>query len=424
MIRFDSTAPQNTQYGHNACGKPLSIAEALEKLHSYQQGFYTCIDDDGVLDEIQNYADLVKGRFNHVVICGIGGSSLGAVAIRDAMQSYFSRSYPRLHVLENVDPEFIRDFRSILDLEQTLFIVVSKSGMTVETLSQYFFFRDLINEKGLDPRGHFVFVSEENKRFLHQTAMTEGIPFFAVPQNVGGRFSVQTVVGLLPAALMDLDIQAFWDGFRAMRDKLLSPDMETNLPYQLAMIQHGAWMTDRKRQILMPYATRLASFSRWWVQLVAESTGKLDDQGLPVGVAPVRLMGATDQHSYLQLLTQGPDDNLTMFIQVNQTGTDQKIPVERITQDKKFQYLHGVSFGELNHQELQGTADALTEAGRPALVIQVDRINMYSLGQLFMLFEGATAMLGIMMGVNPFDQPGVERSKELTRQYLQAASEG
>lgn len=392
------------------------LSEYLNGIKGRDQGFYEVIFDKSMVEDIHAFSNSVQGTYSDIVILGIGGSALGMQTIRDSLTHLFASGETQLHILDNIDPVLLRECVEAIDLEETLFIVISKSGGTPETLAQYALFRQLVEEDDLDPRDHFVFVTDPDKGFLREIANEEGIESFIVPPNVGGRFSALTDVGLLPASLIGVDIEALLDGACDMAELFLSEDPEANVPFRLAMIQHILGQKGKTNVVMMPYVQKLKTFSDWYAQLLAESTGKIDAHGNNVGLSPVSALGVTDQHSQLQLYTQGPSDKQFILIKSNDTGEVIEIP--DLGDHEKVQMLKGVNFEQLLYTEMEATADTLTEEHRPTMTIEIDRVDPYHLGALMMLFEGATAFLGEMMEIDAFDQPGVERSKVLTREYL------
>lgn len=392
------------------------LSERIKGFKSRNQGFYQVIDDESVVEEVLVYADSVKGKFDDVLLLGIGGSSLGPITIRDCFQNFVTGTIPRLHVLENIDPDFLADVVESVDLARTLVLVVTKSGGTPETLAEYMWLRSLFDQADLAASVHFVFVTDPEKSFLLPIAKRDNIKTFAIPENVGGRFSVLTPVGLLPAALMGIDIQQMLQGAQNMRESFLSEDFEKNLPYQVALAQFGLYKKGKTNVVMMPYSTKLRSFAAWYTQLLAESTGKFDADGKNVGLTPIPSLGATDQHSQLQLFAEGPNDKQILFLNILEFGKDIDIPLTE--SGDKVDFLEGKSFAQLLHAEQKGTAASLTERNRPNAAIIIPSLTPETLGELFMLFEGATAFLGEFLNIDAFDQPGVERSKVLTRENL------
>ena len=208
------------------------IEKYLEKIHQRKQGFYTCIDNENLIGSIDSYAESIKGKFEKIVVLGIGGSALGTIFLQQSLTSLYdtevsSRNFPKLYVLDNIDPALMLELEPVLDYSKTLFIVVTKSGSTPETLAQYFYFRKKIDHLNLDPKTHFVFITDPEKGLLRKIAQEENIPSFEVPVEVGGRFSVLTAVGLLPAKLMGIHIEKLLEGARIMRENFLSLDFNS-----------------------------------------------------------------------------------------------------------------------------------------------------------------------------------------------------
>lgn len=375
-----------------------NINELLEKIHARKQGFYYTIDDEPVIEKINNFAEK-NSDFEHIVVCGIGGSALGAICLQQSLGHLYIN---KLHVLDNVDPVMIKELEEVIDYSKTLFIVITKSGGTVETLSQYDYFSKKIKENGYELSDHMVVVTGPQSNPLRDEAEKEDLEVFDVPENVGGRFSVLTVVGLLPAKLIGIDIEKLLKGAKEMRDNFLSPDSAINLPFQLAKTQFNLNQKGITMNVLMPYSQKLVKFADWFRQLLAESIGK---EGK--GITPINALGVTDQHSQLQLYNDGPNDKLYIFLEIKNLGAE-------IAIDSPYK----TTFGELLQIEKNATTSSLTKNGRPNITISVESVSEEALGQLFLLFEGATAFLGELMGINAFDQPGVELSKNLTKKAL------
>ncbi len=371
------------------------IREYLDRIEARDQGFYKIVDDD--VSEILEFAKSVEGKYDHIVVLGIGGSALGTICLQQSLKHLYKPA--KLHVLDNIDPNLMAELDDIVDYSRTLFIVISKSGGTPETLSQYFYFKEKCK--------NFVFITGKSG-LLRETGQKEGIKMFDVPENVGGRFSVLTVVGLLPAALIGIDMQKLLDGAKEMRNNFLSEELDKNLPYQIAQMQYLHGKKGRNMTVVMPYSQHLIKFADWYRQLLAESIGKTRD----VGLTPINALGVTDQHSQSQLYMDGPDDKFYILIKIEDLGPEVMIP------DSEVDYLKGVSFNKLMHTEQQGTTDALTHNNKPNVTLNVPKVDEFNLGALFMLFEGATAFLGELYGINAFNQPGVELSKKLTKEHL------
>lgn len=431
MITLDlrnvfAVAPEHGVSKQDITAQKINLIEFRERIHARDQGFYDVIDDAEMVKKIEAYAKQVRGTYHHIVVLGIGGSSLGTICLRDALGHLFDadmkvRKYPRLHVMDNVDPSMILELEEVIDYANTLFVVVSKSGTTPEILSQWMYFKHRLEKHKLPVQEHIVFVTDPETGLLNDIGKKEGIRMFPIPTNVGGRFSVLTPVGLLPAALVGINIKKVLKGARTMRDSFLTAAYTRNLPFQIATIQYLLYEKGKHINVMMPYAQKLFRFADWYRQLLAESIGKAHDtngQVVNVGITPVNALGATDQHSQSQLYNEGPHDKFVMFITVDKLAKQVKIP-SVYKRDDRTAFLDGVTFNTLIGTEHRATADSYTENNRPNITINVSKVDEETLGELFLLFEGATAYLGEYFGINAFDQPGVERAKVLTKTYLE-----
>lgn len=365
---------------------------------------------------VEEYANGARGRYDDVVVIGIGGSSLGAVALRTALAG---SGGPRLHVVDNVDPHTIGAMLAAVALSRTLWIVVSKSGTTIEPLALYAIVRDRVDAAGLDPVRHLAIVTDPAAGPLREVAGRDGIPAFAVPPNVGGRFSVLTPVGTLPAALAGIDVGALADGARAARDACATAALADNPAGRLAAVLWRAHQrAGQGTHVLMPYDDRLRDIAPWFVQLWAESLGKIDADGLPTGPTPVAARGATDQHSLLQLLMEGPADKVVCFLRVASRHDDVVVPVDADLPPSA-SFMRGIGLGVLLDAEADATARALVAAGRPSVTIMLDSVGPRAVGECLMTLMLATIYAGGFYRVDPLGQPGVELGKRLARESLQ-----
>jgi glucose-6-phosphate isomerase len=377
--------------------------------------------------QVRTLAEGYGQWFEDVVILGIGGSGLGAKALRDALLGPFWNDmsgerrdhFPRLHVVDNPDPFTMRGLLERVNPARALFNVVSKSGATAETMAQYLLVRERVESAiGAEKaRGHFLFTTDPASGALRRIGEAEDIPMLPVPENVGGRFSVLSPVGLLPAAVCGVDVDALLAGAADMEARCRSPRLSENPAGVLAALLHHADRTQgRPIHVLMPYSDRLRSVAFWFQQLWAESLGKartVSGEPTVTGPTPVAALGATDQHSFLQLLMEGPGDKVVLFAEVEDHGPDDVIP-KRHQEIKELAYLGGHTLGELINTERRATAEALRLEGRPNATLFMPRIDEGTLGQLLMLLQVATVYAGALYGVDPLDQPGVELSKRLT----------
>ena len=395
-----------------------------------EYGFLALGRQDGAVEEITRFAEGVGQAHDHVLVLGIGGSALGARALVDAlrgpawneMDDEAREFFPRLTVIDNVDPTTLGGALRRIDPRRVLVNVVSKSGGTVETLAQYLVVRGWL-EEALGPAAarHLVFTTDPERGALRETARGEGIATLDVPPAVGGRFSVLSPVGLLPAALVGIDIAGLLAGARRAIERSAALDLMQNPAALWAGLQWAADTTmGRRVQVLMAYSDRLRSLTAWFCQLWAESLGKrVDRDGTVVhtGPTPVGSVGAVDQHSLVQLLMEGPLDKTVTFLTVGDHGQDLVIPPGPDLPGDLAR-LAGHTLGELLAVEAGATEDALARAGRMSSRLELADLGAESIGETLMFFQLATGWAGAWYGVDPFSQPGVELGKELTAEAL------
>ncbi len=394
--------------------KELDFESVLSGIKDGPSGFYQVLDhvESGVIDQ---FIGSIEGRFSKVVLLGIGGSALGARAIYEA----FGRNNGgrEFLILDNVDPVLMRRTVESLEVQETLFLVISKSGGTLETVSQYCFFRDWVTQEGGDLSEQMVFITGTTG-FLRSESERLGAQVFDVPEEVGGRFSVLTNVGLVPAALMGVDYRALVEGaVKAREEYFLNKKIDQNRCFQMAASLCEASKRGEGSVVFMPYGVRFCGLSDWWVQLVAESTGKVDNKGENVGITPIKAQGVTDQHAQMQLFRAGPADKVLIFLLSKNVEQGFEVPFQ-----EGFEFLGGKRFGDVFLAEGEATVKAYKELDRANIVINVGGFDETSLGALFLFWEGVVAMLGEMMNINVFDQPGVERGKEIAVEQLTTSS--
>jgi glucose-6-phosphate isomerase len=389
-------------------------------------GFVDLPSDKALLDQVERFSAGARGKYDDVVVLGIGGSALGPIALRTALRpsgwnmldEEVRGGFPRLHVLDNVDPETIDALLGRLRLERTLFIVTSKSGGTAETMAQFLIVHDRITREKLDVTKQMVFVTDPKQGALRPLAERLEVPALDIPASIGGRFSVLSPVGTLPAALIGIDVSSLLAGAGEMAKRCETPDLARNPAGVFAMLQ---WLADdrlaKKIVVFMPYSDPLRDFAAWFVQLWAESLGKQRPDGTSVGSTPLAALGATDQHAQVQLFMEGPADKTVTFVAVDERATDVTIPAA-FGDVKELGYLGGHSLGELIDIEQRATAGALAKRGRPNMTIHLDRVDASHVGQLMMLLEIATAYAGQLYGIDAFNQPGVELGKQFAYALL------
>jgi glucose-6-phosphate isomerase len=365
--------------------------------------------------EIGALARQVRDEVDTLVVLGIGGSALGSRAILEALAD----GSKRVEVADNVDPWSFGTLLDGLDLNRTVFNVVSKSGETAATMAQFMIVRDrLLRALGaIDYQSHVIVTTDAEQGSLRQIVNDEGFRALAVPAGVSGRFSVLTAAGLFPAAVAGVRIEDLLAGAAWMDGRLRAERLWDNPAHLLGAL---LYLAETKRQktivVMMPYSDRLRAFARWFGQLWAESLAKSSDlEGNPThsGQTPLPAVGATDQHSQLQLYLDGPPDKVVIFIRVEDHGREIEIP--RAYDDLEgVGYLSGKGLGTLLNMEQRATELALHKHGRMALTLSLPVLNAFTLGQLFFLFEVATVFAGALHRVNSWDQPAAEEGRRLT----------
>ncbi len=374
---------------------------------------------------VKEYAAMVKGRFDNILVLGIGGSALGGMAVCEALlKPYWNMltpeqrdNMPRIFFLDNIDPDQISGLLDSIDLTKTLVNVITKSGSTAETMSQFMIVKDrLEKEMGDQYRQNIVATTDRSTGFLRQIAGEEGYKTFVVPDDVGGRFSVFSAVGLLPFALVGLDVDSIVQGVKDMDLALKNTDINENIAAQNALIHYLMDVKKGKNlSVMMPYSSRLKYVSDWYVQLWAESLGKeynKNGEKVNVGPTPIKALGATDQHSQIQLYNEGPNNKVVTFIRVGEFDTTVEIP--KIFEYTGIGYLGGKTINDLINAEADATKVALTDYQRPNVTITLSNVNAYSLGQLLYMLEVQTAITGELYNIDTFNQPGVEQAKNYT----------
>jgi len=385
--------------------------------------FFDLPNDQAMMTEVLSLAKEIQEQFDNLVVLGIGGSALGTTAVFNALcyghnlkDKEQRNDLPRLFVLDNVDPDGFSAHLDLCDPARTCFLVISKSGTTVETTSQFLVARRWLEDAvGASYRKHFVLITDPKKGVLRELADREGYRSCAIPAGVGGRFSLFTPVGLLPLACVGVDIRQLLKGASEFSEYLCHDDLKTNPAYLNATLQYLAYQKGLTISVLMPYSDRLRDVSDWFRQLWAESLGKkfgTDGSLRNVGPTPVNALGTTDQHSQVQLYMEGPFDKVVTFVALD--SFDRDLPLPSYEASPQMSYLEGHSLGELIGVEQQATAAALTRNGRSNCTIRLPGVTPETVGALLFLFEVQTLFAGYLFDVDPLDQPGVEEGKLFT----------
>ncbi len=381
-----------------------------------------------IVEDILATAKEVRRKFKYFVVLGIGGSALGPIAVFNALCHLHyndlapsKRKGPKFYVEDNVDPERMAALLDVIEPEKTCFNVITKSGATSETMAQYLIINDmLVKAVGDKANDHIIATTDAAKGNLIKLAEQNDYKTFCIPDGVGGRFSELCPVGLLPAAVLGLDIKAMLAGAAFMDNACSKPSVAKNPALASAVLQYMAMKRGKNVGVMMPYADSLKFMSDWYCQLWAESLGKnvtLDGKPCNVGQTPVKALGVTDQHSQVQLYTEGPFDKVVTFLSVG--NYRKEFPIPHGCEDiPDVAFLGGHTMNELIAAENKATAYALTKAGRQNYTITLPEVNEFTLGQLMYLFELQTAYAGALFHIDTFNQPGVEAGKQATYALL------
>ncbi len=405
-----------------------SAEKALARLRAEHEAGQTPVlsivrrTDD--LDAFRLAAEQLAAGAKDVVLFGIGGSALAPRTLKQLAQFQHGgeRHEPAFHVMDNPETPWMERFISRLDLEGLRFLVISKSGSTAETLMQFLWAIDYLQVHGLGASiGRRMLIITEpsapQDNPLRRIAALHGIPVLEHPADIGGRYAAFSIVGMLPACLLGLDAARLRQSATKVLDLALAPEtplMEN--PPLLGAALHAGFLKARQLRavILMPYTSQLTLFTAWWRQLWAESLGK---QGK--GPLPVSATGPVDQHSQLQLFLDGPNDKLFTIIMPQTAGLGYRAPAALAQDpDERLNCLGGHTIGDLTDCEQRATVESLMRKGRPVRSFQIPTLDEEVLGALFMHFMLETILTGYIMGINPYNQPAVEFSKQITRQLL------
>lgn len=381
-------------------------------------------NQDEIVADILETANKVREKFDTFVVLGIGGSALGPTMAFNALCHLHyndlpkeKRNGPRFFVEDNVDPVRMQALLDVIDVKTTCFNVISKSGATSETMTQYLIVSDLLKKAGADLKEHLIFTTDAARGNLVKISNElGGVKSYVLPDGVGGRFSELCPVGLLPAAVLGVDIKAMLAGAAYMDELCKSNDFRENPALLSAVLQYAAMKDGKNVGVMMPYSDNLRYVSDWYAQLWAESLGKnvtLHGKPCNAGQTPVKALGVTDQHSQVQLYTEGPYDKIVTFLSVEKYATPFPIP-EGCENIPDVGFLGGHTMEELIQAENKATAYALTKAGRLNYTISLPEVNEFTLGQLLYFFELQTAYTGAMLDVDTYNQPGVEAGKKAT----------
>jgi glucose-6-phosphate isomerase len=360
--------------------------------------------------DIKGFAKTVKQK--HIAVIGIGGSTLGTYAIYNFLNR--SNTYEKtLHFFESTDPTDIKSHLNEIDINDTLFIVISKSGTTIETISIFKYLSSLVKMDS----SNCVIVSETKSK-LTSFANKHSMKTFEIPENVGGRFSVFTPVGLLPLAIIGVDIDLLIKGARSIRDRFFDKK-----DYYDMLLEKARFIVENKDKyninVLFSYSSSLEGFNKWYIQLWGESLGKINRNGKKEALTPIGLIGPVDQHSFLQLIAQGKRDKTVTFIKVEDFQDDTVIPADTIDGFDDLEYIDNLQFSKLIDEQANATIKAIEDLGDiPCDTITIRKQDEYNIAQLMFSFQILTSVVGKFLQINTYDQPGVEAGKIILKDKL------
>lgn len=387
-------------------------------------GFYGLPYDRAAAEDVLKTAATLRRQCDDFVVLGIGGSALGGIALFNALCSPLHNllsdtqrgSAPRVFFMDNIDPVTFRAVLDFVNPKRTVFNVVTKSGSTSETLSQFLIVHRMLADR-LGPQSlkdRFVVTTDPKHNALRALSEDAGFKTFSIPENVGGRYSVLSPVGLFPAAMAGIDILELLAGARSMDERCHATSLWNNPAYMAGALHYiGDARKGLDTAVVMPYSDALNKVGFWFRQLWAESLGKArstSGQIVNVGQTPVAASGVTDQHSQLQLYQEGPFNKMITFLVVEHHHHTVEIPLlERSDLGK---HLGGHSLAELLNIEAESTQFALARAGRSNMTVTLPEVNPFTIGELLFMFEAQTVFAGGLYDIDPLDQPGVESSKD------------
>ncbi len=379
-----------------------------------EQGFMSLPYDTETVKIVEREAKRVRANFKEMIVVAVGGASLGAQTIYTALGA--QKGGVKLHFMGmNTDPDSLSRLLDQVDLKCTAINVISKSGSTMETMSNFLLLREaLIKKVGKKKHAqHIVAITDLRGGVLQTIAEREGYAMLPHPLNVGGRFSVLSTVGLFPAACAGLSIKRLLKGARSVED-IHQGRGHRSEPARFAALHYLGYTKHRQTiHVCMPYTDALRKFGLWYRQLWAESLGKTSE----IGPTPVAALGATDQHSQLQLYLEGPTDKIVTLIKVNRFASNPKVPKD-FSDISEIGYFQGKSMTKLLHTELEATRRALVKTQTPVGILEIPKVSEESLGALFMFYELACAYLGELFGINTYNQPGVKLEKDAAKRIL------
>jgi glucose-6-phosphate isomerase len=414
----------------------IETSEIVERINQNRKATpYRDLPTNKAISEIDAILASVKkkaGQFDNLVVMGIGGSALGLTALKTALRPPYWNllsdrargGLPRLWVMDNVDPDEFSAMLEVIDPRRTLFNIISKSGETSETMSQFLVALELVRECiGKEWKRHIVITTDKGHGILRPVTDAEKLESFIVPDGVGGRFSVMSPVGLFPAAMIGIDIKGLLAGAAAMDKLCSSTDFDDNPAAQGAAVQVGLYRRGKPLSVMMPYSAALKDVADWYCQLWAESLGKVNAGGRFVGPTPIKALGVTDQHSQVQLYREGPNDKVFTILSVEKFKNKVPLP-DGPASLKGLEFLSGHTMEELLKAEEKATCWAMASVSRrPVTKIVLGSVTPQAVGAVLYMLMVQTSIAGEMLGIDAYNQPGVEAGKQATFALMGKAGE-
>jgi glucose-6-phosphate isomerase len=390
----------------------------IEESESGDIGYYTLPEDTQTLQEIKDFcANYDFSTIKNIVIIGIGGSSLGTKAIDHMLSHRENRNDKNLIFMENVDPnEIARNLKDV-KFEESFFIMISKSGGTIETTSHVKYIVDKYGISFDSPAfvKHFAIITDPHSP-LDQFAKDFTLTTFHLPLNVGGRFSVFTPVGLLPLTILGYDVEKMLEGARALKESFFAMKED-------AMVRKAHYYASNQERlpinVLFTYSSSFKYFNDWYVQLWGESLGKINRDGERVGLTPIGIVGSVDQHSFLQLIIEGPQNKTVTMIKVEDFENDMKIPDVSIPHLEKTNFINNHTFNTLINAQCDATMQSIKDQDVDVDLITLPRLDEKTAGEMILYYELLTSITGHFLNVNTYDQPGVELGKVILKEKFE-----
>ncbi|TXE85781.1 glucose-6-phosphate isomerase [Campylobacter volucris] len=381
-----------------------------DELENGDIGYYHLVNTS--FDLISQSKEFIKDKtqIKSIVLIGMGGSSCGVKALKELLFDHEEEK--ELFILDNTSSHTFTNIMKKLDIKKTLFIIASKSGATIEVISLFKLIIAYFNLEQKKLSENFIFITDLNSK-LHKLGDELNIKCFFIPQNVGGRFSVLSAIGIVPLTFCNYNTKALLEGARACFVDFFEKK-ETHI---LQKAYHYCTHKNAHINVLFSYGDAFKAFNEWYVQLIAESLGK--KQGFKrIGLTPIALIGARDQHSFLQLIMDGPKDKTITFLKIKDNQKSPSIPNISLNHLQSCDFTNNINLHDLLNAQCDATAQALISENLSVDIIELEKLDAWHCGYLMYYYELFTSACGIMLGINTYDQPGVEVGKLILKNML------